>query len=132
MADHLTASSPDDDLLDATNAAAILIADEVTATTPVVLIGAGPRVHLYTVHGQDATSGHNVNEAAIPNLVFSGDWMLYLPDHPYEPGLIDSLVSNPRICIGDPPTTAAAPSSQRIDGGKSRVGAIDLGALEAR
>lgn len=131
IANHLAAGAQHDDLLAATNAAAILIADEVTATTPVVLTGAGPRVHLYTVHGHDATTGHNVNEAAITNLVFSDDWRLHLPDHPHEPGLIESLVSNPHISIGDPPTAAPA-TSQQSSGARSRVGAIDLSALEAR
>lgn len=130
IADHIAAPAQRDDLLEAANAAAVLIADEVSATTPIVLTGAGPRVLIYTVHGGDATSGHNVNEATISNLSFSDDWMLHLPDHPTEPGLVDSLVSNPHVCIGEPPSVGANSQSHKSEG--SRVGMIDLSALESR
>ncbi len=129
ITEHLPTSTERAHFEAATNAAAVLIADSVTATTPIVLTGAGPRVHLYTVHGDDAISGHNVNEATVANLSFSDDWTLYLPDHPDEPGLIAGLVTTPHIKIGQPPsaneTNAAAPT-------RSRVGVIDLTALEPR
>lgn len=130
IANHIATPAQRDDFLEATNAAAILIADEVPATTPIVLTGAGPRIHVYTVHGDDATNGHNVNEATISNLSFSDDWMLYLPDHPTEPGLVDELVSNPHIRIGEPPNSTAA--DQSVKPGGSRVDVIDLRALESR
>lgn len=112
------------------NAAAVLIVDDVPATRPIVLTGAGPRIHTYTIHGDDATSRHNVNEAAIPSLSFSDDWMLFLPDHPAEPGLVDSLTSNSHVRIGEPPFVST--DNQSHEPAKSRIGAIDLRALESR
>lgn len=130
IADRISTPAQRDDLLEATSAAAVLIADEVPATTPIVLTGAGPRIHIYTVHGDDAISGHNVNEAAISSLSFSDDWMLYLPDHPAEPGVVDSLVSNPHVRIGEPRSGSTGNQSRKP--AKSRISAIDLRALESR
>lgn len=113
----------------AQNAAAVLIADEVTRTEPVVITGAGPRVHIYTVHGDDAVSNHNVNETALPSLQYSEDWTIYLPEHPDEPGLIDALVNNPHVVIGAAPIAA---DPQPMSSASSRIGNFDLSALDAR
>lgn len=113
----------------AQNAAAVLIADEVTDTTPIVITGIGPRIHIYTVHGDDAVSKHNVNEVAVPNLQYSDGWIIYLPDHPHEPGLLDALVNDPHVVIGSAPA-AADLATARSSG--SRIGEFDLSALDAR
>lgn len=111
----------------ALNAAAILIADEVTTTAPIVITGAGPRIHLYTIHGEDAVSGHNINESPVPNLVFSEDWTIYLPKHPDDSELIATLIDDPHIVIGAPPVQAA----NDLAAPGSRISGFDLSALEA-
>mgnify|MGYP000020161757 CR=1 FL=1 len=114
-------------LVGVVNPGALLIADEATASSPLVLVGAGPRLNVYTVHGTDAANGDNVNEAPVSGLDLNGAWTLYLPDHPTEPGLISALVNDAHIVIGAPP----APTPTNSGGASgSRIGGVDLSALE--
>lgn len=128
-ADMIAADNADahETLIGVIDAGAVLVADEVTASSPLVLVGAGPRIHVYTVHGTDAANGDNVNEAPVSGLDFTGAWTLYIPDHPSEPGLISALVNDAHIVIGPPPTPTSTNSRNR---GGSRIGGIDLSALE--
>lgn len=129
IADSISSDSERPHFDAAQNAAAILIADEVTKTEPIVITGFGPRIHIYTVHGDDAVSNHNVNEVAVPNLQYSDAWTIYLPEHPTEPGLVDALVNDTRIVIGAAPVAEEPPQT---NSSRSRIGHLDLSALEAR
>ena len=44
------------------NTAAMLIAEEHTAEAPIILLGRGTQVRLYTLHGDDAVDGAAANE----------------------------------------------------------------------
>ena len=129
IADVISSDSERPTFAAAQNAAAILIADEVTKTEPIVITGIGPRLHIYTVHGDDAVNNHNVNETTVPNLQFSDAWTIYLPDHPNEPGLVDPLVNDTHIIVGSAPI---AEESSPTDSSRSRIGNLDLSAMEAR
>src|SRR5205085_7856585 len=60
----------------AVDAAAIAISEESTIEMPMILTGCGPQVRIYTVHGEDAIDGTNVNETSIPGLRFTDSWQM--------------------------------------------------------
>lgn len=55
------------------------IASEALKDDAVVVQGAGPRVRVYCVFGDDAVSGDNVDEDALAKSPTGGDWSLSLP-----------------------------------------------------
>ena len=55
------------------------IASEALKDDAVVVHGAGPRVRVYCVFGDDAVSGEDVNEDALTKVPTDGDWFLSLP-----------------------------------------------------
>ena len=59
--------------------ASSLISDEVIKDSPVVVFGAGPRLRIYCIYGEDAITGEGVNEAALPFDPTAGDWKVSLP-----------------------------------------------------
>jgi hypothetical protein len=83
IADLLAASgsAAHAELMAATNVAAMLIADEYTRDAAIVVTAAsGPRVRIYTLHGDDAIDGDHTNEtplAAYPT--DEADWDVSLP-----------------------------------------------------
>lgn len=111
----------------ATNAAAISIAEEVTATDPIVLVGCGPQLRIYTVHGEDSPNGTHVNERPVPGLAFNTGWKLHIPPGD-DADLLSSLVDGNQVVIGGPvvPETDGVPTGNRI----SRVDSFDLAALK--
>ena len=60
------------------NTAAMLIAEEHTCGSPIVLTGCGPQVRIYTLHGPAAIDGANENEQSI-SVTPSDGWQLRLP-----------------------------------------------------
>lgn len=56
-----------------------IIVDEITAGTPIVFIGTGPRIRIYCVYGEDALSEDNCNEESLIQRPTDGDWHMYLP-----------------------------------------------------
>lgn len=60
--------------------ASSLITREAMKDSPVIVSGKGPRLRLYCVYGDDAITGENVNEAAIPESPAETDtWAVSLP-----------------------------------------------------
>jgi hypothetical protein len=55
------------------------IASEALKDDAVVVQGAGPRVRVYCVFGDDAVSREAVNEDALAKAPTAGDWTLSLP-----------------------------------------------------
>jgi len=62
----------------AANVAAMLISEEHTAGSPILLTGCGPRVRIYTIHGGRAVDGHFANELPV-HLNRTSDWTISLP-----------------------------------------------------
>jgi|GEM_PF-273936 hypothetical protein len=56
-----------------------LIADEVLADAPLIVSGAGPRLRVYCLYGDDALIGEEANEALLAFTATTGDWQLSLP-----------------------------------------------------
>lgn len=68
------------ELLAATGIVASLVARESMVVSPVVVVGDGPRVRIYCIHGEKAVEGTGVNEATLPESpVGSGSWAVSLP-----------------------------------------------------
>lgn len=65
-------------LEEAGHIAAMLIAEEHTASNPILLSGCGPQARLYTLHGPKAIDGINANEEAL-QVQASNEWELALP-----------------------------------------------------
>ena len=123
--DCLNPPAADRKVLDqATNALAIVIAEEVPATAPIVLAGCGAQLRIYTVYGQDSIDGHNVNEQPVAGLVFTPGWKLHVPPVG-DADLIAGLVDGVQVLVGPPEPPAAAAAAAT-----SRVGGFDLTALE--
>ena len=55
------------------------ISDEALADDPLVVYGAGPRLHLYALHGDDAVEGERANESALSWVPTDGDWHMSIP-----------------------------------------------------
>lgn len=55
-----------------------LIADEVM-TEPIIIYGAGPRVRIYCLYGEDAIIGELASETPLSFYPTDGDWNLSLP-----------------------------------------------------
>jgi hypothetical protein len=55
------------------------IADEALASDPVVVYGAGPRLRIYAVYGDDAIEGDSANESALSFVPTHGDWHMSVP-----------------------------------------------------
>ncbi len=62
----------------AADVASMLIAEEHTAASPIVLSGCGPQVRVYTIHGTDAIDGSQINEQTL-TIIGTDDWHLTLP-----------------------------------------------------
>lgn len=55
------------------------IADEALANDPLVVYGAGPRVRIYGLYGDDAIEGDGANESPLTFVPTDGDWRVSLP-----------------------------------------------------
>jgi hypothetical protein len=55
------------------------IADGVLANDALVVYGAGPRVRIYGLYGEDALEGDGVNESALGFVPAEGDWRISIP-----------------------------------------------------
>ncbi|MFT3980631.1 MAG: hypothetical protein QM687_09195 [Ferruginibacter sp.] len=65
-------------LNDITGIVASIISDETPANNPITIIGAGPRLRVYCLFGDDAI-GDDANEAALTWNPFEKSWEAYFP-----------------------------------------------------
>ena len=82
------------------------IASEALKADAAVVHGAGPRVRVYCVFGEDAVSGDAVNEDALAKPPTEGDWSLSLPctadDLTWSQAALAKLTSRITArCVGD-------------------------------
>jgi hypothetical protein len=59
--------------------AASLINTEVSASEPIVVSGAGPRLKVYCLFGDDAMDGEDASEESLTWNPFAQDWKVYMP-----------------------------------------------------
>jgi hypothetical protein len=95
--------SVDSDQLDA--AASImesLIADELLASAPIVFKGAGPRVVIYCLYGEDAMEAELDIDQLIDNPT-AGDWRATAPCEAADNDWMNKTLNSraPRICVHD-------------------------------
>ncbi len=55
------------------------ISSEATRDAAIVVWGAGPRVRIYCVFDDEAITGDDVNEDALPRSATEGDWQMSIP-----------------------------------------------------
>lgn len=73
-------ASPARAMLDrASGVAGSAIASEVLADDAMVLHGSGARVRCYCLYDEDALSGEDASESALPEVPATGDWRLSIP-----------------------------------------------------
>jgi hypothetical protein len=78
--------------------AASSIAERVPEASPFVLTGAGPRVRVYCLYGDDAVEGDDANEAPVDLEGDGSDWTLWLPCHADDLAWGETvLVATPRV-----------------------------------
>ena len=63
----------------AAGVASMLISEEYTTESPIILWGGGPRVRIYTLHGTDAIEPDSAQETPLQFVPTSGDWHLSFP-----------------------------------------------------
>lgn len=59
-----------------------VIASEATKCSPVVVFGSGPRLRFYCLYDEDAITGEDANENALPFTATEGDWRISVPALP--------------------------------------------------
>jgi hypothetical protein len=55
------------------------IVDKWTEKQPIIVIGDGPRVRCYCLYGEEAISGEEANEDALPVMTLKGNWEIHIP-----------------------------------------------------
>lgn len=107
-----------------TSALAIVIAEEIPASLPIVLSGCGPQVRIYAVFGQDSIDGHNVNERPVTGLDFGSDWQMRVPTGD-DAEVIGALVDGVHVVV--------SPGGAAIDECtcQKEISTFDLSALES-
>jgi hypothetical protein len=78
------ASSARAELLKAAGVACSSISSEATRDAAIVVRGAGPRVRIYCVFDNDAITGDDVTEDALPRSPMDGDWRMSIPCLPED------------------------------------------------
>lgn len=58
-----------------------LIENEALKDAPLVVWGAGPRVRVYCLYGDDAITGEDANESPLAESPTQGNWQMSLPAH---------------------------------------------------
>ncbi|HVF05267.1 MAG TPA: hypothetical protein VNA20_10530 [Frankiaceae bacterium] len=115
-----------------TNVAGMLIAEECTRDNPIVVTAAaGPRVRIYTVHGEDALDDDEVNESPLAAYPTDEDqWQVALPCQADElASIAAALAAHPRVAAhadDDDASAVTAAASATSSGGNL----IDLAELE--
>jgi hypothetical protein len=82
---HLVAAPGTDayrEVVAITGVAAALIASEALGSDPLTIIGAGPRVRVYCLYGEDAMSADDKSEEAFVRYPTDGEWKMSLPCPP--------------------------------------------------
>lgn len=77
-------SSARAELMAAAGVGCSAISSEAPKDDPIVLRGAGPRVRIYCVFGDDAIAGEAINEDPLVQSPTEGDWSMSIPCPPED------------------------------------------------
>ncbi|MBM7842176.1 hypothetical protein [Herpetosiphon giganteus] len=61
------------------NIASLIIADEATKSSPIIVYGSGPRIRIYCLYDDDAIEGDQAKESPFAFNPTEGNWQLSLP-----------------------------------------------------
>ena len=67
------------DLMAIAGIACSCITDEVVCDDPIVVYGAGPRLRIYALYGDDAVEGARTSESPLSYVPTEGDWHMSIP-----------------------------------------------------
>ena len=116
-------------LIQAGNAAAMVISEEHTKEHAMIVSGCGPQVRIYTLHGAHAIEGTGANEQRLV-ISPSDGWQLALPAPGTDFDLVASAVDgNPHVTVYDPAESEPTTKSEAPVEALGRIG-IDLSVLE--
>lgn len=87
------------ELLTIKGIASSLIASEAIKDAPIVVYGAGPRVHIYCIYGEDAITGENANEDKLISSPVDGDWKMSLPASESDLKWVQAALKEKSTCI---------------------------------
>ena len=68
-----------DELLSIAGIASSMITETVMIESPIVIYGSGPRLRIYCLYDQDATSGSKASESDLSFVPTKDDWNMSLP-----------------------------------------------------
>jgi hypothetical protein len=83
------------------NVAAMLISEQYTAAAPIIISGAGPRIRVYTLHGNDAIDADDDGPPVYSTLEGDG-WSMSLPARQPDVNVARSLIQiGGRVAVRD-------------------------------
>lgn len=102
-------SDAEAELQSVTATAAMLIAEEWTASAPIKIMGGGPQVRVYTLHGDDAIDADPDDEADLPATPTDAEgWLLSLPAGGVDLAIASAAVAAcPHVEVRDVDVAAA-------------------------
>lgn len=87
------------ELLSIKGIASLLIASEAMKDAPIVVYGAGTRVRVYCLYGDDALTGENANEDKLISSPVDGDWKMSLPASESDLKWVQAALKEKSTCI---------------------------------
>lgn len=102
-------SSGHAELITVSGIAASLIAAEAWRATPLIISQAGPQLRIYTLHGEDAIVGDDINEDSLAWSPTEGDWAAEMPCPPEDVEWVAAAAAevSTRITVVDATVTRA-------------------------
>jgi hypothetical protein len=99
--------------------------------TPIVVIGKGPRVRFYCLYGDDAITGDDANEDALPVKPLEGSWEIHVPFPPDEVEWAQCALKkhSSRILAYDSEAGLKESGNEKTESSARSSTAIDLDAL---
>src|SRR5690349_15075184 len=104
----------------ATGVASSQIADETPKDCPILVAGVGPRLRIYCLYGEAATSGDDADESSLSWNPTDGDWKMSIPVHREDLEWVKRQLAKhgQRITayeleLGEPEGEAAKPGSRK-------------------
>ncbi len=90
---------------DVVDLAAMLIAEEYTARSPIIVSGAGPQIRIYTLHGDDAL-GADEDVGPVHRQPIGDEWTISLPAGDDDLAYAESILAgNGRVHVRPSSTT---------------------------
>lgn len=99
-----------------------LISDEALREDALVVYGAGPRVRIYAVYGDDAVTGDSVREDGLSFDPTDGNWRMSLPCPPEDLPWVERSLARVSTRVSARALGEAVPGDEDEDGRKATGG----------